>query len=122
MFDLKVGRKLRTDAKGYQCSRSHGRQAKTVAAAKIRTLRSYQSHDSWRMHQSVPCMKRGKCAFKGCPNLRTSKSGKRKRSYDTNMKCEECSAEKGTDVYYCNGKKGKELVMCHLRYHMKHTG
>ena len=20
------------------------------------------------------------------------------------------------------GKKGKELVMCHLRYHMKHTG
>ena len=38
------------------------------------------------------------------------------------MKCEECSAEKGTDVYYCNGKKGKELVMCHLRYHMKHTG
>jgi hypothetical protein len=120
MFDLKVGRKLRNDAKGYQCARSHGRQAKTKTIARLRALRSYQSRNSWQTHQSVPCAKRGKCAYKGCPNLRTSKS-KRKRSYDTFMKCEEYSAEKGTDVYYCNGKKGKELVMCHLRYHMKHV-
>ena len=33
MFDNKVGRKLRIDAKGYQCSRSHGHQAATPTIA-----------------------------------------------------------------------------------------
>ena len=121
MFGIKVGQKLRTDAQGYQCARSHGRQAETSIIASLCNLRSYQSHNSWRTHQSVPCAKQGKCAFKGCPNLWKSKSTTRKRSYDTFMKYEECSAKNGTTVYYCNNKKGDDIVLCHMRHHMMYT-
>ena len=121
MFDIKGGRKLRKDAAGHRQASAHGRQAETVSTARLCTLKSYQSRNSWRTHQSVPCLQKGKCAFRGCPNLQTKeKSRKRNRSYDTYMKCEECSAKKGSAVYYCNNKKGKAIVNCHMRHHMKY--
>jgi len=121
MFDIKGGRRLRTDASGYRQVTTHGQQWAKRSTAKLCTLRSYQSRNSWRTHQSVPCMVQGKCAYHGCPNLK--KGGrKRNRSYDTYMKCEECSAKNGSAVYYCNNKKGKAIVNCHMRHHMQYQG
>jgi len=121
MFDIKVGQKLRNDAKGYHCSHSQGRQAATPVIAKLRTLHSLQSYNAWRMHQSVPYVTQGRCVHKGCPNLRKSKSRKRRRPYKNFMKCEEFSAKTGTNVYYCNDKKSKDIVMCHMRHHITHV-
>ena len=121
MFDIKGGRKLRTDAAGYRQASAHGRQPAAIGTTKLKKLKSYESRNSWRTHQSVPCMVRGKCAYRGCPSLKTG-GRKRNRSYDTHMKCEECSAKNGSDVYYCNNKKGTMIVNCHMNHHMKHEG
>ena len=122
MFDIKGEWKLRTDAAGYRQAAAHGRRPRApIGTTKLHTLRSYQSRNSWRTHQSVPCMLQGKCAYRNCPNLKTG-GRKRNRSYDTHMKCEECSAKNSADVYYCNNKKGKTIVNCHMNHHMKHEG
>ena len=40
MFDIKGGRKLRTDAVGYLQATGHGRQARTNSTSKLSTLKS----------------------------------------------------------------------------------
>jgi hypothetical protein len=91
------------------------------------TLHNIKKKYPWRTHQSVVHGKQGKCAWEACPNLTLGK-GKRKRAYDTFMRCEECSIAKGISVYYCNdikghveGKKGeRKTCTCHLEHHMKY--
>ena len=54
--------------------------------------------------------------------------GKRKSVYKAFMRSEECSIEKGTNVFYCNDvkeymdrEKGeKNTCTCHLAYHIKY--
>ena len=119
MFDIKVGRKLRTDAKGHHQATTHGRQRDTGSLTRLCTLRSYQKHNAWRTHQSVPCVQKGRCGYNGCPNLASQKVRERKRTYDGNMKCEECSAKAGKNIYFCNSVKKGKIVNCHMRFHMK---
>jgi hypothetical protein len=81
-----------------------------------------------RVHQSMPCLVRGKsnvsgsgnyCRYKKCPGLRVKK--KKTRPYTTVYQCEECTIEKGYDFWLCHTTKkinGKQTVVsCHLRYH-----
>ena len=111
------GRQLRSDAKG--TTAGAGRTRLGATAIRIaRLLVRRQLEDTWRRHQSMKGMSRGKCNFRGCPNLRRTKA-KRKRPYDTNSRCEECTAAKdGKPVYLCNeAKKTGGLVNCHFRHH-----
>jgi hypothetical protein len=59
------------------------------------------------------------CTYKKCPGLTIEK--KRKTTYKTNYRCEECSIEKGTDVWLCNTVKNvdgkKKKIECHIKYH-----
>ena len=116
MYNGKDGRKLRADAKGHVSG--HGRSKERIINVQLNSLRKRKKTNSWRTHQSIACLDRGKCAYKGCPNLRLS-TGKRKRSYDTYMKCEECSVIAKSSVYFYNNKKDGKIVNCHLCYHQK---
>ena len=115
MYNSKDGRKLISDAKGHVSG--HGCKERTINA-QLNSLRKQQKTNSWRTHQSIPCLDHGKCAYKGCPNLRLS-TGKKKRSYDTYMKCEKYSVIAKSSVYFCNNKKDGKVVNCHLCYHQK---
>jgi hypothetical protein len=59
------------------------------------------------------------CHYKKCPGLYIQKQTT--RAYRTNYRCEECSIEKGTDVWLCNTVKnigGKQKkIECHIKYH-----
>jgi hypothetical protein len=59
------------------------------------------------------------CQNKKCPGLNIQKQTT--RTYRANYRCEECSIDKGTDVWLCNtikSIKGKQTkVQCHIRYH-----
>jgi hypothetical protein len=59
------------------------------------------------------------CRYKKCPGLNIKKQTV--RTYQTKYRCEECSIEKGIDVWLCNtvkniNKKPKKIE-CHMRYH-----
>ncbi|KAL7525224.1 hypothetical protein ACHAWF_001263 [Thalassiosira exigua] len=117
VWDTGSGRKLRTDAKGdvvtYTCATT------TTVYDQYLSLRKKQKKNPWRTHQSVRVQPRGKCAYNKCPAYLHS-NAKRKRGYNTFMKCEECSAKKGTAVYFCNDVKDGKEIRCHLRYHSEH--
>jgi hypothetical protein len=44
-----------------------------------------------------------------------------KQSYQTKYRCEECSVDKGTNVWLCNTVKNidskQKKIECHMRYH-----
>ena len=71
----------------------------------LTALHNIKKKYPWRRHQSVVHGKKGRCSWEACPNL-TLGEAKRKRGYDTFMRCEECSIEKGTNVFFCNNVKG----------------
>ena len=46
---------------------------------------------------------------------------KRKDAYKTQQRCEDCLAEAGGDVFYCNDiRDGKAHSNCHLTHHTKY--
>jgi hypothetical protein len=59
------------------------------------------------------------CTYKKCPGLNIQKQTT--RAYRTNYRCEECSIEKGTDLWLCNTVKNvdgkKKKIECHIKYH-----
>jgi hypothetical protein len=60
------------------------------------------------------------CQYKKCPGLNIQKQTT--QIYRTNYRCEECSIEKGVDVWLCNtvkrGLDGKQKkIQCHIKYH-----
>jgi hypothetical protein len=112
------GRNVRSDAHGYvaTCAQTNEQQSPTTTMA---DLRKEQSNQPWRTHQSIARAERGHCSYDGCPSLGIS-TGKRKRSYRTYMRCEECSLEFAKDVYFCNDRKSGKPVLCHMLYHRQH--
>jgi hypothetical protein len=74
-----------------------------------------------RSHQSVAMIVKNNpyCQYKKRPGLNIQKQTT--QTYRTNYRCEECSIDKGTDVWLCNTVKsinGKQTkVQCHIRYH-----
>jgi len=117
VHDTGVGRKRRSDAKGTVPGRVC--QQDTQPASYLAPLRKKQKKHLWRTHQSFSWEKKGKCAYEGCPGIDAAKKKglKRKRAFDTRMRCEECSAMKGSDVFFCNDFKNGKRVLCHLRWH-----
>jgi hypothetical protein len=53
------------------------------------------------------------------PGEKLSKA-KYPRSSNTHMRCEECSAFLGKDVFLCNGFVKGAPVNCHRHYHLYH--
>ena len=135
LFDNNLGIKRRSDARGTMDAGVSTVSAVTAAASSasrtrraissLKALRfTQQKRSSWRHHQSIAYEKRGRCAYAGCPGLSSGKS-KEPRKWDTNMRCEECSAIDGYDVFLCNGTKGLvegvkktwKVCTCHIEYH-----
>ena len=78
----------------------------------------------WRSHQPVPILAKGTghyCQYKKCPGLDNPQ--KRPRPYKTYYRCEECTMDKGDNVWLCSQRKmidGKQqIVSCHMKYHMQ---
>jgi len=74
-----------------------------------------------RRHQSVAMIVKSDsyCQYKKCPGLDIKKQTR--RPYPTKYRCEECSVDKGTDVWLCNTvktiHKKQKKIECHMRYH-----
>ncbi|KAL7525349.1 hypothetical protein ACHAXR_000966, partial [Thalassiosira sp. AJA248-18] len=122
VFDYGTGRKIRTDAKGTVAQGSRGAAAIAAPQQRFRELRNKQKKAVWRMHQSMAYEKEGKCNWENCPGKAKEggESRKRKRSYSTYMRCEECSARLGKNIFLCNNVKKGVPVLCHLAYHNKY--
>jgi hypothetical protein len=117
VFDFGSDRKI--------CSNAKGTIAKGVPRGRSipapnqweRELKARQSNEEWRVHQSLAGVCRGRCAWMNCTGL---KSDAKKRSKLINMQCEQCSAEKGKQIYLCNDLKNGKTNNCHIAYHHKY--
>ena len=121
IFDTGSGNKVRSDAKGEVATGGNVSKQSRVPSA-LATLRRKQRTQPWMTHQSVAQETAGKCSFDFCPNIKLGKQkgNKRPRGHDTFMKCIECSAIKGSPVYFCNTTKKGKPCLCHWRHHMKY--
>ena len=117
MWDTESGKRMRTDAQGAVADHVRAREDMAVCQV-LRNLKKKQRLNPWCTHQSIAHKVREKCSFAGCTNLR-NRNTKRRRSYNTFMKCEECSAESGKNVYFCNDSKSGVPVLCHQRHHVR---
>jgi hypothetical protein len=82
-------------------------------------LKNQQRRLPWRVHQSEAVMKQGKCCWDNCPGKK-SMTVKRPRGSNTHMRCKECSAYLGKDIFLCNGVVNGAPVNCHRHYHIYH--
>ena len=115
MWDTGSVKRMRNDVQGAVAG--HGRAREDMAVCQVlRNLKKKQRLNPWCTHQSIAHKVRGKCAFAGCPNL-CNVNTKRRRSYDTFMKCKECSAESGNTIYFFNYSKSGVPILCHQRHH-----
>ena len=120
ILTCKFGQKIRFDARGVMGSAGSSvseasnmiAAAGTLASRRARTASSakplwftQQKRSPQRQHQSLTYEKRGLCAYKGCPGTVASKR-KYPQSYETNMRCKECSLLLDKDIFLCNGRKG----------------
>jgi hypothetical protein len=64
--------------------------------------------------------KRGKCFWVHCPGPTASAANKKPRTYETSMRCEECSAMLEKNVFLCNDTKKGVPILCHQAYHKKY--
>jgi hypothetical protein len=88
----------------------------TMAISGRGELTRQQKKQPWHVHQSLVWTAWGRCCWAKCPGIEKSKA-KTKCSYDTFMRCKECSATAGFNIYLCNGNKGGKVVSCHVPYH-----
>jgi hypothetical protein len=91
----------------------------THAIKQSTILAGQQRKQPWQVHQSLAFEHRGKCCWQKCPGL-TKGNTKRKRSYDTFMRCKECSVTAGMNIFLCNDTKNGVPVCCHVAYHKRH--
>jgi hypothetical protein len=61
---------------------------------------------------------RGRCSWEKCSGIKKSK-GIQKRAYDMFMRCKECMANAGCNIYLYKDTKGGEVVSCHATYHKR---
>ena len=116
VFECHSGKQVRSDALGV-IARSVPRPQTILQ--KLYALLNRQKKAPWRRHQSLAYHRKGKCAWEGCVGKKKSKA-KRPRSYDTFMRCEECSAERNKNVFFCNDTKNGKPVLCHIAFHNKY--
>jgi hypothetical protein len=118
LFGWVTGRKVRSNAKGMMTVMPACLPVE-VAMDNYVLLKNQQRKSPWSMHQSEAVAKQGKCGWDDCPGKLASKA-KYPRNSDTHMRCEECSARLGKDVYLCNGYVKGAPVNCHRHYHIYH--
>ena len=116
VFESRSGRKIRSDAQG---SIARSGKKPNILLRGLRALRNRQKKAPWRTHQNLAHHRKGRCAWEGCPGKKVS-TAERPRSYDTTMRCEECSALLGKDMFFCNNTKKGVTVHCHETYHIKY--
>ena len=114
--EYESGRKVRSDALGI-IARS-GPKPQSIMQ-KLYALLNRQRKTLWRRHQSLAYHRQGKCAWEDCPGKKQSKA-KRPRSYDTVMRCEECSALRQKNMFFCNDTKKGVPTLCHIAFHNKY--
>ena len=119
VFDTGSGRKVRSDNKTMVARGTPGPET-SATTCRLRQLRWKQARAPWRVHQSVPCDKQGKCDWENCPGRKRTHVA-RARGRDTYKICEECSAMAGNrKVYLCNERYKGSALSCHLAYHQKY--
>jgi hypothetical protein len=64
-------------------------------------------------------MKQEKCCWDDCPGKKST-TVKRPRGSNTHMRCKECSAYLGKDIFFCNGFVNGAPVNCHRHYYVYH--
>jgi hypothetical protein len=80
-------------------------------------LKNQQRKLPWRIHQSEVVAKKGRCGWEDCPGKLASK-GICPCSSNTHMRCKECIARLGKDMYLCNSFIKGMPVKCHQHYHI----
>ncbi len=118
LFGWKTGRKVCLDAMGMMTVALVMPQVQ-VPTDNYALLKNQQRRSPWRVHQSKAVAQYGKCCWEDCPGKKLSMA-KRPRSSDTHMRCKECSAYLGKDVFLCNGFVKSKPVNCHRPYHIYH--
>ena len=119
VFNFGTGRKVRKDVKATIAHGApSGNSAKPAPAQRMRELKYMQKKEVWRHHQSFSHSRKGRCAWVNCPGLNLK--AKRKRSFETFMRCEECSACVERDIFLCNVMKNGQSIYCHIAYHRKY--
>ena len=118
LFGWITGRKVRLNAKGMMTVQSVMPREETPTD-NYALLKNQHRQSPWRVHQSKAVEKYARCCWEDCPWKRLSKA-KYPRSSDMHMRCEECSAYLGKDVFLCNGFVKGVPVNCHRHYHMYH--
>ena len=115
-------RSFRTDSKGGVVSKTQSIrlvESATLLKDRKRSLQMQKQRNPWYAHQPIPTVTTTKqyCAFEQCPGLKIR--NKRKRSYTSVMKCEECSVMNNKDTYYCcSVERGtKKIRNCHYKHH-----
>jgi hypothetical protein len=110
------GNKIRKDRKSEEVVSP----AKNTAAISAKAqLTAAQKRQWWCKHLPLPDVVRGKCCWVKCPGIKQCQ-GKRKRSYDTHYRCEQCSTDKESNVYLCHSVKNGEVVSCRIAYHKRY--
>jgi hypothetical protein len=118
LFGWKTGRKVCLDAMGMMTVASVMPQVQALTD-NYALLKNQHNRSPWRVHQSEAVAQYGKCCWEDCPGKKLS-TAKRPRSSDTHMRCKECSAYLGKDVFLCNGFVKGKPVNCHWHYHIYH--
>ena len=95
-FEYESGRKVRSDALGI-IARS-GPKPQSIMQ-KLYALLNRQKKALWRRHQSLAYHRQGRCAWESCLGKKNSKA-KRPWSYQTVMRCEECSALRQKNMFF----------------------
>ena len=117
LWNYVKGRKTRNDKKLGNSRVAYGRREQIATDAT--KLNKIQQNNSWRTHQPVASIKRGRCSFGGCPGWKRT-NVKRKEPFQTRQRCEDCSADAGGDVFYCNDIRDGKAHNCHLTHHTKY--
>jgi hypothetical protein len=118
LFWWKTGQKVCSDAMGMMTVASVVPQVQALTDNYV-LLKNQQRRSPWCIHQNKAVVQYGKCCWEDCPGKKLS-TAKCPCSSNMHMRCEECSAYLGKDVFLCNGFVKGKLVNCHRHYHIYH--
>jgi hypothetical protein len=114
-----TGRKVHSDAKGMMTVQLVMPLEELPTDDTYALLKNQQRQLPWRIHQSEAVEKYARCCWEDCSGKWLG-TAKYPRSSQTHMRCKECSAYLGKDVFLCNGFVKGAPVNCHRHYHMYH--
>ena len=112
-------RKFRTDSKGTVSNTTPVRvgEGATCPGDQKHALQMQQQRNPWCTHQLIPFITKvpQRCAYELCPGFK--RNNKRRRSYTSTMKCEDCSVLETKEMHFCMGIFDNKVQNCHYKYH-----